>query len=159
MAKDHVLLLGKLSANIHSLEAILRAYLLSVGQRENADAVPRHSYFNLAVGDEITEDEFSNFDTLGDLVDKYNRHIGARDQSLVVDRSVVEVRDILAHGRVAGDREDTATLRIVKFAKPKGGKARVVASALMDDDWFGERIQLVLDQILKVGIAYKRLAS
>lgn len=159
MAKDHVLLLGKLTANLHSLEAILRVYLLAIGQREHGKPVPKHSYFDLAVDDVVDEDEFSNFDPLSALIDKYNRDVMLRDKSLVVDRSVVDVRDLLAHGRVAGDREDTSTLRIVKFEKPKLGKARVDASALMDDAWFGEHIKHVFEQILKVGIACKRYAS
>lgn len=159
MATDHALKLGKLLGNLQSLEALLRVYLLKIGEKAKPPKSIQHAYWNLRVGDVIDEDEFSNYDTLGTLIRKFNDDVEKRDRALRVDAVVVEVRDVLAHGRVAGDEEDTTTLRIVKFGKPVGGHATVVVSSLMDDAWFEKHIPISLDQILKVGKALERYAA
>lgn len=159
MAADHVLKLGKLLGNLQSLEAVLRVYLLKIGEKKRPRKKVQHSYWNLSVGDVIDEDEFSNYDSLGILVRKFNDDVRARDKSLVIDPVVVDVRDLLAHGRVAGESENTATLRILKFSKPVKGQVTVVASALMDDAWFAKHIPLAYEQIMKVGKAIERYAA
>ena len=158
MASDHALKLGKLLGNLQSLEALLRVYLLKVGQKSRSAKSIRHSYWNLRVGDVIDEDEFSNYDPLGKLIRKFNKDVKVRDDSLLLDPAVVDIRDLLAHGRVAGEREDTSSLRIVKFRKPSNGKVIVVASTLMDDEWFARSIPLVAAQIRMVGRALERHA-
>ncbi|MDP3774015.1 MAG: hypothetical protein Q8Q85_07070 [Gemmatimonadales bacterium] len=130
MATDHALKLGKLVGNLQSLEAVLRVYLLKIGEKPRPAKQQSHSYWDLVVGDVINADEFSNYDTLGTLVRKFNDDVRPRDTSLCVDPAVVDVRDLLAHGRVAGSADDTATLMIVKFDKPSAGTVTVVASAL-----------------------------
>jgi hypothetical protein len=149
MANDHALRLGKLVANQHSLEVLLRIYLLKTGSGDSG----KKPYWDLIAGEEIDDDEFSNYDSLGQLVEKFNARLAQKDPSLMVDSQVVEVRDLIAHGRVAGTAEDTSTLKILKFAKPAAGKARVTVCVLMDDAWLDCGIRLYCDQILKVGKA------
>ena len=148
MANDHVLRLGKLLGNLQSLECMLRFYLL----KRDKGALSL-SYWALQVGDEIPSDAFSNYDSLGKMLDKFNVDVASRDAKLKLDPSVVAIRDLLAHGRVAADKEDTSRLRIVKFGLPSGGKVQVVASAVMSDDWFDPNIALVYEQVVKVGKA------
>ncbi len=159
MAHNHVVQLGKLVGNLQSLEALLRLYLRKISEKTSAAKPTGSSYWDLSIGDTVPEDEFSNFDSLGALVAKFNTDITARDPELLPDPSVVEVRDLIAHGRVAGSATDTATLRIVKFSKPSLGRVTVVASALMDDAWFQVNIDLVFKQIEKVGLALERYAA
>jgi hypothetical protein len=159
MATDHALKLGKLLGNLQSLEAVLRVYLVKIGDKSRPRKTIQHSYWNLRVGDVIEVDEFSNYDSLGKLIRKFNDDIRARDTSLLIDRDMVEIRDVLAHGRIAGEREDTVTLKIVKFGPPSKGKVIVVFSALMDDAWFAQYIPLSHEQIIKVGEALKRYAD
>lgn len=153
MATDHALRLGKLLGNLQSLEVLLRVYLLKVGSGAKGGGSARKPYWDLVEGEIVDEDEFSNYDTLGQLVKKYNDNIAHNDSTLVVDAHVVDIRDLLAHGRVAGTAQDTATLKILNFTKPNGGKAVVSASVLMDDAWFDKNILLCHDQIQKVGKA------
>ncbi len=142
---------------------LLRRYSAStsskIGEKSRPAHRAKHSYWDLAVGDLIDEDEFSNFDTLGSLIAKFNSDIGARDQSLTIDTSVTDIRDLIAHGRVAGDAEDTATLRILKFTKPSNGKVAVTASSLMDDTWFEKQTPFVREQIRRVAKAFERFAA
>jgi len=158
MAKNHVLQLGKLVGNLQSLEALLRLYLLKIGAKSGRRGF-KSSYWTLSPGDEVTEDEFTNYNSLGDLVKKFNTDVASRDPSLAVDHGVVGVRDLLAHGRVAADAEDETRLAILKFDKPSRGKVKVVASALMDDAWFAKNIKLVFQQIERVHTAIERHAA
>ena len=159
MATNHALRLGKLFGNLQSLEALLRFYLLKIGARARVDARASQPYWSLSAGDEVPEDEFTNYDTLGTLIAKFNADIATRDGSLAVDTGVVSLRDLLAHGRVSADAEDEARLAILKFDKPKGGTVRVTAVALMDDAWFTIKTEYVLDQILRVNTAHERHAA
>ncbi len=155
MAHNHILYLGKLVGNLQSLEALLRVYLLKVASRAKGGSQTGPSYWGLAVGDNIAEDEFSNYDSLGDLIKRFNAEVTKRDLSLLVDASVVDIRDILAHGRVGGDAPDTSTLRIVKFGKPSQGRVAVI----MDEQWFGTNITLVREQIERVSRALANHAA
>ncbi len=159
MAKNHALLLGKLVGNLQSLEALLRVFLVKRGSKRRGVALPHPSFGKLAVGDYVPEDEFTNFDSLGDLIKKYNADVSSLDPSLQVDASVVPLRDLLAHGRIGADVPDEARLTIIKFDKPVGGKVRVMAAALMDDAWFEANTALVRDQLLTVHRALESHAA
>lgn len=146
MAENHAIHLGKLLGNLQSLEALLRGYLRNI-EAKHAPNLGQKLYWSLNVGDVVPEDAFTNYDTLGALISRFNADISRRDKSLTIDPSVVETRDLLAHGRVAADNPDPALLRIVKFDRLRDGKVAVVASALMSEAWFAERNTLVLAQM------------
>jgi hypothetical protein len=158
MATDHATRLGKLVGNLQSLETVLRFFL----DKALASISPRlpegKTYFGLRAGEEVPVNAFTNFDFLSDLIAKYNAIVQAKDQALLVDASVVAVRDLLAHGRIAADSPDEARLVIIKFDRPKNGSVRVTDSAMMTDDWCQERIDLVRAQIEKVGRARETIA-
>ena len=101
---------------------------------------------------------FTNFDSLGQLIEKYNAAVRVKDQALVVDAAIVTVRDLLAHGRVAADSPDEARLTIVKFSPPLNGTVRVTDSAMMTNQWCQERIDVVRMQIEKVARALETIA-
>jgi hypothetical protein len=155
MASDHALRLGKLLGNLQSLEALLRLYLLKIGTGATPGGATRKPYWDLVVGETVDDDEFSNYDTLGQLVAKYNRDIAIREPTLSVDTRVIAVRDLLAHGRIAGTAQDTTTLKAIKFHKPQGGKAIVSVSALLDDEWFDTNIACCMAQIDNVASAIR----
>jgi hypothetical protein len=159
MASDHALRLGKLLGNLQSLEVLLRVYLLKVGAGSTAGHVTKKPYWDLVVGEIVDDDEFSNFDTLGQLVEKYNQDIAIREPALAVDTRMIAVRDLLAHGRIAATAEDSTTLKAVKFKKPQGGKAEVSVSVLMDDAWFDTNIACCGAQLVNVSSAIKKYAS
>lgn len=63
----------------------MRLYLLKVGSGAAAGRVIKKPYWDLVVGEAVDDDEFSNYDTLGQLVAKYNQDIAKREPSLSVD--------------------------------------------------------------------------
>jgi hypothetical protein len=158
MAENHVLHLGKLVGNLQSLEALLRMYLQSITRKASGSPVSGKPYWNMSVGDVVPENPFTNYDSLGTLLHKFNIDIEPCDRSLKLDSSVVGIRDLLAHGRVAADAPDLTQMRIVKFDRPSSGAARVAAAALMDEKWFETNIALVRDEIERVHAAYQRFA-
>jgi hypothetical protein len=158
MANEHLLRLGKLVGNLQSLECLLRTYLLALA-RKGVTAAPGPDYWSLKAGDVVPVNEFTNYDTLGTLIDKYNADIGTRDPSLAIDPKIVEIRDLLAHGRVASCTPDLAELAIVKFDRPSQGAVKVMACARMDDAWFDSSIRLAYELMMKVHAAYERFAA
>ena len=160
MATDHLLLLGTLVGNFQSLECLLRFYLQALAAKTGA-AAPGKPYCDLTVGEVVSIDEVSNYDTLGKLVQKYNADVVQRDPALKVDDSVVCTRDLLAHGRVSAASQSLAEMRILKFDKPAKGAThvRVVANEMMSDAWFESETAKVREQIASVASAYRTLTS
>lgn len=158
MAKNHALLLGKLIGNLHSLETLLRVFLNNKNLAASPGIPMGKSHFQLQVGDFVPENAFTNFDSFGALVSKYNNAISQKNVTLRVDDRVVRIRDLLAHGRVSADSIDASRLAIIKFEKPTKGHVRVSDSALMTEWWFQEHIDLVRAQIEKVDQALKKSA-
>src|SRR4030042_292832 len=94
MTDDYYIKLGKLVANLQSLECLLRVYLLAIAQKTGSmNAGP--DYWKLNLGDVVPVDEFTNYDALRTLVEKFNKNIVLRDRALTVDPKVVDVRDLL----------------------------------------------------------------
>src|SRR5687768_4030867 len=98
MAKDHALRLGKLVGSFQSLECLLRFYLRGVATNAAATHLGR-PYFELQAGELVPIDDVANYDSLGQLLSKYNEDVARRDPALRVDASIVNTRDLLAHGR------------------------------------------------------------
>jgi hypothetical protein len=153
MAANHVMYLGKVIGNLHSLEIALRLFLDRLNPGPYLPA--GKSYYQLQAGDSVPENAFTNFDTLGDLVDKYNEAICKKDTALLIDRSVVQLRDLLAHGRVSADAPDETRLAIIKFDRPQNGSVRVTDCAQMTEKWFKDRIDFARAQLEKVEQASK----
>ena len=75
----------------------------------------------MPVGTEVAENDITSYDTLGMLVDTYNKV--AREKGFTeIDRSLVDIRDAFAHGKVSVAAEDTAEdFRLIKFSPPVKG--------------------------------------
>ena len=52
------------------------------------------------MGQRVPVNSFTSYDSLGNLVRQFNAVVETFDSGLVVDETVVELRDLLAHGRV-----------------------------------------------------------
>jgi hypothetical protein len=85
--------------------------------------------------------------------------VSSRDASLRIDKSVVPLRNLIAHGRVAASSPDLSDLKIVKFDRPKNGTVTVAQTALMNDAWFDSGIGLSSKQIAVVHSAYQRFCG
>lgn len=158
MTESYPELLGKLVGNLHSLEVLLRFFLIELDCKgkssgENSD------YWILSVGDVVPVDSFSNYDSLEKLIKKYNAHIEKHDPNLLVDEKVVSIRDLLAHGRVAADQPNLGQLKIIKFYEPnKNGSVKVSDCAILSNGWLETKRKFVYCQIEKVCAARKIFA-
>ncbi len=142
-AHEHVLRLGKLLGNLQSLELSLRGELARRPGAAQVHAEPGVDVLALPLGAEVPESNITDYASLRQLLDLFNTEARARGAP-VVDLHVVELRDALAHGRVYS-KTQAYPLTLVKFDKPKGGRARVMYRALMDEGWFGQQMKMLVD--------------
>lgn len=145
----HVELLGKLVANMQSLETLLRfSLLVAVTPKNTAPA-----YHQFLSGEMVDEDAFADYRTLGELIKAYNR--SPQSAGLEVDDTLEDIRDAIAHGRTFSTAPSGSML-LLKFDRPKHGKVKVVFSALMTYEWFDQQITRFLDAWARVDQAIKR---
>lgn len=138
---EHRIGLGGLLANFQSLEFIIRAFL-SWCNYSSETATDMYSY---PVGTELPESEWTNYDTLGDLINKYNSEAKKRNLP-AIDTALVEIRDALAHGRLSAP-SSAPPVRLIKFSKPKNNLVRVTFNVVMTKSWFGIQTEKIKESI------------
>ena len=146
--------LGRLVANLQSLEFILRAFLQKLSTAKPMGIPKGMDIYSYPVGTELPENEFTSYDSLGQLIDKYNAEMKVCGLS-AIDRTLVEIRDALAHGRISSASLSENT-RLIKYSNPVNGKVRVVFNDELNHRWFRTQTKRVADAIL---IVAKRLES
>ena len=154
----HALALGKLVGSFQSLEFALRAFLLNDEVASGKIVLHSTNLNDMNEGDIVRLNAFTNYDNLGKLIDGYNSHTKILSAGLTIDRTLVRVRDAIAHGRVSGDTPG-APFKLLKFDKPEKKKVKVTFSVLMTIEWFNEQISRVNKAITKVNEANARLQS
>ena len=161
MAEDHVLLLGKLTGNLQSLETSLRLYLLIVEKAKRIDQSPGTLYWNMKKGDIVAVDAFTNYDQLSGIIEKFNLEVDRCGYGTQIDKAeVVRIRDLLAHGRVSANASDERQLKIIKFENPKGSQTVVVSDcAMMNAPWFRETNDFIRCQLECVIAALKNVGA
>src|SRR5258708_2999484 len=82
----------------------------------------------------VLENYITNYKPLGDIIDDFNSALSeVEKQKFMIERSVVDVRDAIAHGRVV-TWTDSFPAMLWKFGRPKDGK--VPASCItLTKDW------------------------
>jgi hypothetical protein len=153
---EHALYLGKLIADFQSLEFALRAFLIN---NEIASGVSFPESINLNqlnVGDLVSENAFTNYDSLGQIIEKYNNLPKIISSGLTIDKTLIDIRDALAHGRISTDIPSTE-LKLLKFSRPKGKQVEVTFSVTMTKEWFSQQIKRVYEAVLKVHKAIEGL--
>jgi hypothetical protein len=142
---EHSLHLGGLLANFQSLEFILRAFL-----QEHSLPTPISTgthgtdFYSFPIGTELPENEITNYNSLGQLIDKFNASMKLKGLT-EIDCSLVEIRDALAHGRASASNDDQ--MRLIKFSRPQSGKVKVMFNEAMTEVWFRTNKKRVLDAI------------
>ena len=143
---DHSRHLGGLIANLNSLEFIIRAFLTKIPGAKPLDTLPKGTdMYTLPIGTELLENDVTNYDTLGTIVEKFNtvsKQSGAKE----IDKTIIEIRDAFAHGRVSAPAINDQ-LRLIKFSKPQNGKVKITFNEILTEEWFKERKKLVYDAI------------
>ena len=147
--KDHFERLGRLVANMQSLELALRVFLHN---NEIANGLPSPSkiYSEMKAGDVVIKDVFTNWDSLKQLITKYNKDKRVITNGLTIDEKLVDIRDALAHGRIASTVPSIMLKTLLKFKRPIGDTVEVEYSALMSREWLNEQMDRFHYAILKV---------
>lgn len=149
---------GKLLVNFQSLEFALRAFLVN---NEIASGITSSQATNLKEmnrGDIVPENAFTNWNTLKQLIEKYNSNPKILSAGLIIDKTLVDIRDAIAHGRVSAPTP-SASPQLLKFSKPKDNQVKVTFSVSMTKEWFGEQIKRAYNAVLKVNEANEKLQS
>ena len=138
--------LGQIWANFHSLEMALRTFL---ALRDDRKALkPGQSFATLAVGDEVAENPTTDFASLGQLIERFNKVAPVERK---IDPSLVDLRDALAPGRV-WSVDGSFTLRLLKFDRPQQGISRVTWASTLTDQWLEDQRQRVFDALVRAHV-------
>ena len=138
---QHLIGLGKIVGNLHSLELAVRAFLC-----EEAGENMGFPSFALGLGP-LTH--LTNFMSLGELIKTYNSKLTASERAFIVDDSVVTIRDAIAHGRLTTLSRDFP-LTLYRFAKPQAGGVPIEFVDVVSEQWLDQKRQLIFDQIEKI---------
>lgn len=158
--EQHPLNLGKLLVNFQSLEFALRAFIWE-SEKDTKQDVSSHTELKLdklKEGDRVAENAFTNYDSLSVLIDKYNQNPKISSTGLTIDKSVVDIRDAIAHGRVFGDAPNPP-MTLLKFSKPMNKRVKVTFSVQLTQEWFNKQLPRVQSAVLTVANALKKLQS
>lgn len=142
--EQHPLNLGKLLVNFQSLEFVLRAFLYESEKdmERNGSSYRELKLDKLKEGDIVAENAFTNYDPLNVLIDKYNRNPKISSAGLTIDKSIIDIRDAIAHGRVFGDTPQPP-MTLWKFSKPSNKRVTVTFSVQLTREWFNEQLSRV----------------
>ena len=94
----------------------------------------------------------TDYSSLQQLINRYNRIVSQTLPDVCVEDWVVELRDALAHGRVASSHPEPP-FHLLKFARPTGSSVTVTYNVAMTSEWLSEQIRGVHDQVRKVASA------
>lgn len=151
-SQKHVEDLGKLVADMQSLETILR-FCLWVADSKGK---PFPDYHELTQGDIVRKDPFTDYRNLRELIRDYNSN--PLSAGLQIDETLVDVRDVIAHGRVYATAP-SGPYQLLKFDEPQDDQVVVAFSASMTKEWFGKQITRFKDAVMKVHEANERQQS
>ena len=124
-ATEHCQLVGAIITNLQALETHLRYFLLKA--HDQPVAFPKS-------GDKQVAHNFpTNRKSLNALIDEYNAGLRNGEGEFSVERSLVDVRDAIAHGRLVTSDVFPATLW--KFSKEKNGHVQIDFSEVLTREW------------------------
>jgi hypothetical protein len=155
---EHSKHLGGLLADFHSLEFCLRIFLHHLPHARPLGVPYGTDIYSLPVGTDLPENDLTSYETLGVLIERYNREVLAHGAGEQVDQTLVSVRDALAHGRVS-TKDENQPMRLLKFDRPRQGRVRIAFNEEMNEAWFKKQKKRVVDEINRVHNAYKNLTK
>jgi hypothetical protein len=138
---EHVIGLGKIIGNLHSLEFLLRIFL--------CEANGENFEFPIGPTETVPETHLTNYMSLGGLITIYNSTLALTEKTFSVDCKIVKVRDAIAHGRLTS-LSTTFPLTLYKFGKPRAGVVITELVEVISEKWLDENRQLILDQMKKI---------
>ena len=147
---EHATMMGKILVSFQCLEFALRAFLYERNDPPHEPLAPGTDLNTMNFGDVVPENAITRWDSLTHLIKRYNRAIS--NGELAVDPSIVDLRDALAHGRMAAplSGEDLA---LIKFTRPYGGRVEVGYWEELSKEWMEGQIKRILAECEKVARA------
>lgn len=136
--------LGKLWNYLLSLEVLLRGCILK--KRNQESSLPRLDI--LKVGDIVDENALTNYDPLGKVIERFNSFFKKEDWVVEKDK-IVQLRDILAHGRLISFKLNYP-VKIFKFAKPVKGNVKLEFTEEMTSDWFDTNLVFLYKELGRI---------
>jgi hypothetical protein len=150
----HALHLGGLVGNLQSLEIMIRFFLSALPAARPTGVAYGIDLFGFSVGTVLDESDITSYESLGELIDRFNEHATA-NKTPAIDSTLVKLRDAIAHGRVSA-LAPSDQLRLVKFGPPRDGKVRIEFNEMMTTAWLIEQKQRVFRAI---EVVRERLSS
>jgi len=145
---EHATMMGKLLVSFQCLEYALRAFLYERRDPPHEPLASGTDLDTMTFGDVLPENAITRWDSLTHLIKRYNRAIS--DGQLAVDPSLVDLRDALAHGRMAASLSER-NLALIKFTRPYAGRVEVGFREELSKEWREIQIKRVLAECEKVG--------
>ena len=118
--------LGKILINLQSLEYCIRYFLLSLEKNIPPFSINPRSFKK---GDRQPLNSFTNIDTLSPLIDKFNRRVKNRYPKYRLDKTLVDLRDAIVHGRISSSQPGLPVW-LLNFKKDQHGIYVAVAEEI-----------------------------
>jgi hypothetical protein len=101
-------------------------------------------------GHDVPENSFSNYKSLGQLIDEFNVYVHDNQLEPALSKTSVEIRDMFAHGRILSNDMD-GILILYKFGcKNSNGLIPVERVVTLDNEWLGVSIDQTFADIKRV---------
>jgi hypothetical protein len=147
---EHATMMGRLLVSFQCLEYALRAFLYECSDPPHEPLARGTDLNSMTFGDVVGENAITRWDSLTHLIKRYNRAIS--DGQLAIDPSLVDLRDALAHGRMAASLSE-GNFALLKFTRPYAGRVEVGFREELSREWMENQIKRVLAECEKVGRA------
>lgn len=141
---EHARNIGGLICNLQSIEFEIRC-LLAWAHYPEASGIPAgYKLADLREGSEFQAGAFTDYDSLGKLVGKFNS-LAKEKRIRQLDTALVTLRDALAHGRCAADPGDPH-FRLIKFSRAdRNGRVTVTYNQVLEPQWYDRQRRLLSD--------------
>ena len=146
----HTFYLGKLIANLQSLEFVIRIFLSKLPDSQPMGIPYGADIYSYPVGTKFLQSAVTDYSPLGKLVDRFNTGAMAAGLTQRIAPTIVDIRDALAHGRLSAPASG-GEMRIIKFGRPDAeGKVEMTYNELMDHKWFKRHVKQVYEALIIV---------
>jgi hypothetical protein len=153
--------LGKLLSAFQSLEFVLRGFLHMRVTPKARRFPPGHSFYEDPVGALVPVNAFTDYKTLKELLRDYNRYVkSVGGDEFTIDPAVVDIRDAIAHGRVAAPGLTAEKFQLIKFSRPAhkdSSEVRVSFRVAVTPEWLRSQMLHVQEQMVRAYSAHETL--
>jgi hypothetical protein len=148
--------LGILVNNLQTLEFWLRNYLITIEEKTGTQRGALEHFNEWKEGKLVEICAFTDDRSLSQLITEYNNWQTRLSSGSLIDNSIAEVRDSIAHGRVFIEECPERT-KLIRFNKPKGDFVRIRSCIVLTEKWFDDQTDLIVKAILDIDHTIRKL--